>query len=136
MRVVQKKKEYWLLTLDKADDLNLIVEAIARASFELAKPAGISAITSFDPSTQWETVREHALKEIRSGADPNRLLEMDYVAGRRCKTSIVRGRKYLRVYPGDDRGQEMETMYILALRYLHGRKAGLRSVEPITDQIQ
>jgi hypothetical protein len=43
---------------------------------------------------------------------------MDYVAGRPCKTTIRRGRKYLTIYPGNDREQELETMYLLAIHYL------------------
>jgi hypothetical protein len=118
MKIISKKKQYWIIALEKHEQLSNVVEAWARTSFEMAKPAGISALTSYNPGTQWQDVRRGALKKAYAFADPKCLLAMDYVAGRRCKTTIVRGRKYLTIYPGDDREQEIETMYLLAMRFL------------------
>jgi hypothetical protein len=61
---------------------------------------------------------------------------MDYVAGRRCKTTIRRGRKYLTIYPGDDREQELETMYLVAIRYLAQSDIDLQNVALQTDCVQ
>jgi hypothetical protein len=116
MRVHQKRKECWLLALEPDEGVQTVVEAFARASFEMARPAGISAITSFDPSIHWQSVRAEALRGRRSPVDPSCLLAMDYVAGRRCKTAIRKGKKYLTIFPGDGREQEMETMYLLAMK--------------------
>lgn len=136
MRVHQKRKECWLLILEPNEDVHTVVEAFARASFEMARPAGISAITSFDPSVQWQSARAEALRGKRSPTDPTCLLQMDYVAGRRCKTAIRKGRKYLTVFPGDGREGEMETMYLLAVRYIIKREHELRSAAPVTERIQ
>ena len=136
MKVIKKRKNCWLLTLDTDEDLDVVVEAFARASFELAKPRGISAITSFNPSTQWDSVRIEALKGKRFPADPHCLLLMDYVAGRRCKTTILRGRKYLTVFPGDGREEEMQTIYFLAMKYAIKRTSEIESLVNVNDRIQ
>jgi hypothetical protein len=136
VRLIAKKKRHWLIVLEQSERLADIVEAWARASFELAKPAGISALTSYNSQTQWKDVKSEALKLRYSAADPNCILEMDYVAGRRCKTTIRRGRKYLTIYPGDDREQELETMYLVAIRYLAQSDIDLQNVALQTDCVQ
>jgi|SRR5579859_113836 len=136
MRVHRKRKECWLLILEPGEEMKTVVEAFARASFEMARPAGISAITSFDPSTQWQSVRAEALRGRQSPADSTWLLRMDYIAGRRCKTAIRKGKKYLTVFPGDGREQEMETMYLLAIKYVMKREREVRSAATVTRRIQ
>ncbi len=136
MKVVKKSKSYWLIVVEASDVVEYIVESLARASFELARPAGMGVLTDFDPSTAWENVKAEALGRDLCYGDPNMLLQMDYVAGRRCKTAVVRGRKYLKVYPGDDRGAEMETMYLLATKYLLQRQDLLHHIASATASIQ
>jgi len=136
MRIHQRRKECWLLILEPNEDVQAVVEAFARASFEMARPAGISAITSFDPSVQWQSVRTEALRGRHSPADPAWLLRMDYIAGRRCKTAIRKGRKYLTVFPGEGRQQEMETMYLLAMKYVVKREREVRRAVTLTNRVQ
>ena len=136
MKIIAKKKQHWLIVLEQSERLTDVVEAWAWASFELAKPAGISALTSYDSQTQWRDVKSEALKLQYSTADPNCLLQMDYVAGRRCKTMIHQGRKHLTIYPGDDREQELETMYLLASRYLAKSEIDLQNIILQTDLVQ
>jgi hypothetical protein len=136
VKVIAKKKRHWLIALEQSERPDDIVEAWARASFELAKPTGISALTSYNSQTQWEDVRSEALKVRYSTADPSCILQMDYVAGRRCKTTIRRGRKYLTIYPGDDRKQDLETMYLLAIRYLAQGDVDLQNVAFQADSVQ
>lgn len=136
VKVITKKKRHWLIVLEPSERLTDVIEAWARASFELAKPAGISALTSYDSQTLWRDVKHEALKLRYSIADPSCLLQMDYVAGRRCKTTIRRGRKYLTIYPGDDREQELETMYLLAIRYLAKSESDLQNAVLQTDFVQ
>jgi hypothetical protein len=136
VKIIAKRKRHWLIVLEQSERLSDVVEAWARASFELAKPAGISVLTSYDSQTQWRDVKHEALKLQYSTADPSCILQMDYVAGRRCKTSIRRGRKYLTIYPGDDREQELETMYLLAIRYLAQSDIDLQDVVLQTHFVQ
>jgi hypothetical protein len=136
MKIILKKKNCWIIALENHEQLSNVVEAWARASFEMAKPAGISALTSYNPGTEWQHIRTEALKRPYAAVTPKYLLEMDYVAGRRCKTTIVRGRKYLTIYPGDEREQEIETMYLLAMRFLAQINLELQKAASQTNSIQ
>lgn len=136
MKIISKEKNCWIIALDKHEQLSNVVEAWGRASFEMAKPAGISALTSYNPRTQWEDVKAEALNRRYAAATPKYLLEMDYVAGRRCKTTIVRGHKYLTIFPGADREQEIETMYLLAMKFLAEFNIATQRAVPQTNFIQ
>jgi hypothetical protein len=135
MHVIKKELACWYLELDKSDRLEDVVEAIARASFETATPAGISAITSFKPNATWSDVRLKALSKFSHSRKC--LLQMDYVAGRRCKTTLVMGRKYLRFWPGDGRESQAGTIYLLATKYLMKRQMERVVSAPLaTDRVQ
>jgi hypothetical protein len=136
VKIISKKKKCWVIAVEKHEELNSVVEAWARASFEMAKPAGISALTSYKAGTQWQDVRADALKRRHVAVTPKYLLEMDYIAGRRCKTTIIRGRKYLTIFPGDDRESEIETMYLLAVRFLAEFAFEFPKVIPQTNFVQ
>ncbi|HVO80141.1 MAG TPA: hypothetical protein VMT28_05390 [Terriglobales bacterium] len=135
MRIIQKRADHWVIALEPTEQLQAVVESWARASFEMAGPAGIGAITSFDPATQWRDVEREVMNKRYAG-DPSCVLEMDYVAGRRCKTTIVRGRKYLKVYPGEGREEQIETMYLLATKHLAQKVEEFRRLSSQTRSVQ
>jgi hypothetical protein len=122
MRVAKKDKTFTYLELESGEQLDDLVEAFARASFETAKPVGISSFR-YEANDRWEDVR-HEVREFNPRARPSEsLLAMDYVAGRRCKTQLILGRKYVKFYPGEGREEDTTTVLALAAKYMHQAQA-------------
>ncbi|MFQ5926280.1 MAG: hypothetical protein ACE5MH_02470 [Terriglobia bacterium] len=117
MKVVKRRGVFWFIKPERGESTKRLLLAIARASFETARPARISHLF-YNRRDQWDDVRRHIQLNPRAGAGEPLLL-MDYVAGRRCKTEVVKGRKYLRFFPGDYREKDAELILTLANDYLH-----------------
>jgi hypothetical protein len=117
MRIVKQVKPFWYLQLEGDERLDDLIQAIARASFETARPVGMGAL-EFESGDAWDDVKNKIGKVNPRAASGEMLLGMDYVAGRRCKTQLANGRKYVRFFPGAEREDEATGILLLAGRYL------------------
>ena len=126
MRIVGREAPFTLIQPNAGESVQRVLLAIARASFEIAQAedrewlrCDLKEVGFPSPKVDipWEKVRH--LVKINPEPKPGQpMLRMDYLANVRCKARVVKGRKYLRFYSGDNREAHADMILKLALRYL------------------
>lgn len=117
MKIAKHAGPFWYLQLEIGETLDDLVQAIARASFETARPVGMG-IMEFEARDRWEDVKTQIGRVDLKAAPGEPLLHMDYIAGRRCKSLLIQGRKYVRFFPGEEREEEATAILLLAGKYV------------------
>lgn len=67
-----------------------VLRAIVKASFELARPAGMSWLHFNDSQQMTDEIADQCITLEPRYEDDNTVIDMDYVQGRQCKTYISR----------------------------------------------
>ena len=116
----RKTNDRWLITPEAGENIEDILLAITRASFESAESAGMGLL-HYDPGDKWEDVKTQVTL-CPGGKNSPMLLHLDYIAGRRCKSQVWRRGSKLFFHAGLEREPDAKLILTMANDFLHGRQ--------------